>query len=90
MVQRSFKRFESGRPNTVIDDEKLRQLVEDLMHNDSRTQDRQIQEAQHELTKIKKIIVTSSLRNKNDLFLDRILTRDNKLILHDNRRRSAQ
>jgi histone-lysine N-methyltransferase SETMAR len=36
------------------------------------------------------VCFTLLLRNKNDPFLDRIVTCDEKLILYDNRRRSAQ
>lgn len=112
----SLENEERGRPETLVDDDKLKALVEadkrktvrDLAADfnvDISTISRHLMSigkvkkldkwVPHELNenqKNRRFEISSSLllRNKSDPFLARIITCDEKWILYDNRRRSAQ
>uniref|UniRef100_A0A0N5BJP3 HTH_48 domain-containing protein n=1 Tax=Strongyloides papillosus TaxID=174720 RepID=A0A0N5BJP3_STREA len=125
-VQRWFKKFREGsenlenekreRPETVLDNDVLREVVEANPRTTVRelarklnvsksTVSRHLQEIEktkkldrwipHELNdyqKLSRYEICSSLilRNKNDPFLGRLITCDEKWILYDNRKRSGQ
>ena len=125
-IRRWYEKFENGdeslsnedrgRPETVLNDDTLRALVEANPANTVRDYaqelnvtpitvsrhlkiigkvkklDKWIPHELNENQKIRRFEISSSLlqRNKNDPFLNRIVTCDEKWILYDNRRRSAQ